>query len=230
MPAATPGRRGRRRAAWRRPCGSAAAGSISRQARVISWKSSTAMKTAFRTEKISCSMRRRRSLDSTRSISKWVKHSFWPSVEGAADPHDALPLAAHREDRVDGREDAQARLAEVVLEAVEDEGHVGGVGLHHRGLARQHLPPAPRRRLFGTGIRRLHVDAGEPLVELGRGRDLAGHETEVGEQARGQHFRPQAQDETVGHLLEHHRGQGEHEVAVLRSRLRAQHLEGEREA
>ena len=48
-----------------------------------------------------------------------------PVLLRRADPDHALPLAAHGEDRMDGREDAQAFLLEIVLEALEDERRIG---------------------------------------------------------------------------------------------------------
>ena len=133
------------------------------------------------------------------------------SSKGPPDPHDALPLAAHREDRVDGGEDAQARLAEVVLQAVEDEGHVRGVGLHHRGLAGQHRvrrpwPPTPRARdsAPSRGSRAAPCRAGWRAGSRGP-RSGSAPERRAARASGGE-----AQGQAVGHLLEHHRGQGEH--------------------
>ena len=83
----------------------------------------------------------------------------------AADPDHPLPLAADGEDRMDCREDAQPLLLEIVLEALEDERRVGGVGFDDRDLG-----VAP----VGFGLRLVRVadddvNAGQALVELKAG-------------------------------------------------------------
>ncbi len=138
-----------------------------------------------------------------------------PVLLRAAHPHRPLPLPAHGEDLVDGREDAQARLAEVVLEALEDEGRVECVRLDVRRLEGDALGGAHRRRFLFVRVARGDVDAGKALVELDRVRDLAGDETEGGEHARRQCLHGQVQGDAVRHAGKDDGREGEDQVAVL---------------
>ncbi len=143
--------------------------------------------------------------------------------------HDPLPLPLDREDGVDRRVDPQAGLLQVVLDAVEDEGPVGGVRLDDRGLERQPRPAAEGTRLLLAGVAHRDVDAGQALVELVAGRHLAHHEAEVVDEARGDHRGGEVEGETGRHPLEEDRGEGRQEVAVLRRGLPRQDLRHLRE-
>jgi hypothetical protein len=138
-----------------------------------------------------------------------------PVLLRAAHPHRPLPLPAHGEDLVDGGEDAQPRLAEVVLQALEDERGVEGVGLDDRRLQGHPVRGAHRRRFFLVRVARGDVDAGKAFVELDRVRDLAGDEAERREHARGQGLDRQVEGDAVGHPGEHDGREGKNEVAVL---------------
>ena len=136
-----------------------------------------------------------------------------------ADPDDALPLAAHGEDGVHRAEDAQARLAEVVLEALEDEGRVGGVGLDDRDLLGQAVAAALLHPGGGIGVARGDVDARQPAVDLEGRRHLAHHEAELLVGAGGQGLGGEAQGDAVGRLRQHDRRKGQRQIAVLGGRL-----------
>ena len=139
-----------------------------------------------------------------------------PVVLRPRHPHRPLPLPAHGEDLVDGREDAQPGLPEVVLEALEDEGRVQGVGLDDRRLEGDAVAGAPGRRFLFRGIAGGDVDAGQPLVQLDRVRDLAGDEAERAEHARGQRVGGKAERDAIGHAAEDDGREGQEQVPVLR--------------
>jgi hypothetical protein len=127
----------------------------------------------------------------------------------------ALPLAPDGEDRVERGVDAQPRLLQVVLEAVEDERPVGRVRAQDRGLERQAgaAPDAPGILLAEVG--RADVDAWQPLVELVRGRHLARDERVVKLQDAGRdHLRRHAKADARGHAGEQDRRERQHELAV----------------
>ena len=103
-------------------------------------------------------------MDSTRSIRKWQYELLGPVLLRRAEPHRPLPLAAHGEDRVDGGEDAQPGLAEVVLQALEDERRVEGVRLHDRRLQGQDAALSPWPLLvLGRGCATATWMPGRPL-------------------------------------------------------------------
>jgi hypothetical protein len=136
-------------------------------------------------------------------------------VVRSAQPDDALPLAAHGEDGMHGREDAQARLAEVVLEALEDERRVGRVRLDDRDLLRQAVGGAPGHPARFARVARDDVQAGQSLVELRRGGHLADDEPELVREPGGEGLGGQAERHPVGHLREHDRGERKQQLAVL---------------
>ena len=144
---------------------------------------------------------------------------------GVADPDHALPLPAHGEHGMDRGEDPEPRLLEVVLQALEDERSVGGVGLDHRRFQREAAAPAHGRRLRLRRVAGRDVDAGKALEELMRGRHLPGDEPEMGEEPRGERVRGQAQGQAIRHLGEDDGGQGEDELAVLGRRLALQDVD-----
>ncbi len=128
----------------------------------------------------------------------------------AADPDDALPLPAHAEDRVDRREDAQAFLLEVVLQALEDERRVGRVGLDDRHFVRRSLGA-------GLGVVRVadgDVQPRQALVQLDRGRHRPGGEAEDAGEPRRDRLRREPQGQGVRHVAVDHGGEGEDEVAI----------------
>ncbi len=150
---------------------------------------------------------------------------FAPLIVGVADPDHSLPLAARGEDGMDGGEDPQSRLLEIMLQALEDERGVDGVGLHDRGLEGQAVSGPDGSRLRLAGVAHGHMDAGEAFVELVRGGGLAGHEAEVGAYAAGQGLRGQAEGEAVRHVLEDRPREGGDQVTILGGRVAAQDVD-----
>ena len=147
-----------------------------------------------------------------------------PLLLDAAEGDDPLPLPPDGEHRVDRGVDPHPRPLEVVLEGVEDERTVRGVGLDDGGLERQPDPAADGPRLLLAGVPDPHVDSGEPPVELvGRG-DLAGHEPEVAQQPGGHRLRRELEGDTDRHVLEDEGREAENQLPVLGRRLAAQDL------
>ena len=121
-------------------------------------------------------------------------------------------MPADGEDGVDAREHPEPGLSEVVLQALEDERRVLGVGLHHRDLGGEAVGGALRDPSRRVGVARGDVDARHALVELGGGRDLAGDEAEVVADAGDERIGGEAEGDAIGRLREHHGGEPEQQI------------------
>jgi hypothetical protein len=139
--------------------------------------------------------------------------------------HDALPLAAHAEDGVHRRDHAQRGLAEVVLQALEDEGRVHGVRLHHRHLGGQAVAAALGHPFRLAGIARGDVDARQAPVELGGRGHLAHHETELVVHPRGHGLGRKAERHPVGRVHVHDRRERQQQRLVVGRGLALEQLE-----
>ena len=141
-----------------------------------------------------------------------------PIVVRAAEPDDALPLPADGEERMDGGEDAQSLLLEVVFQALEDERGVGRMGFDDRDLVGAAVDRPLEDFLVARGIVHGDVKAGEALVELERRRDGMGDELEALPDAPGQRRRRQPQRQRVRHGGEDQRRELAEPFAVARRR------------
>ena len=88
------------------------------------------------------------------------------------------------------------------------------MGLDERRLEREAGPAPERARLVLSGVTDGDVDAGQALVELMRGRNLAGDEAEVLAQAGRDHGGRHVERQPRRHLREDDGGEREEEVAV----------------